>query len=328
MMEDSKPEQPNDPDSETDQDQIQAQKPLWRRVMYFLLTRGATVYLGVCLIVFLIQRQMLYHPSRVQRITAKDASLPPEVVEDVEFTTSDGLTLRGWYFKAKEVSPTDDAAAEASNQDRRVILFFHGNAGDRRHRMNDVRILRASGVDVFMTDYRGFGDNPGDPSATGLAMDARAAWKYLTEKRGIDPQQIVVFGESLGSGVGVRLAAECCTNGQPPGGLILRSAFSSIADAAAERFPWLPVRVLLRDRYPSTSLIPSVTCPILMIHGTDDQIVPYRLGQKLFAAAPDQSPSGIKKRLLTLEGVGHNGILFAAGREHADAVDQFLKDLP
>lgn len=322
MADESSSQTVDDPESEP------VRKPFWRRLMYFLLTRVATVYLGICLIVFLIQRQMLYHPTRVARITTNDAQFPADVAEDIKFETSDGLTLRGWYFKAEEKA-ADEEAGDAENQsDRRVVLFFHGNAGDRRHRQNDVRIFRKLGVDVCLIDYRGYGDNPGAPSSTGLAHDAQAAWKFLTQKRGIRPQQIVLFGESLGSGVAVRLAAECCQDGEQPSGLILRSPFSSIADAGAERFPWLPVRALLRDRFPSTEYIPQVTCPILMIHGTADRIVSYRLGQKLFAAAPSESNAGMKKRFLTLKGVGHNDILFSAGRIYANAVHQFLNDLP
>ncbi|WP_166826368.1 alpha/beta hydrolase [Thalassoroseus pseudoceratinae] len=318
-MDDSNQTHDSGSDSPTDP------KPIWRRVMYFALSRGAVIYLGVCLVVFLIQRQMIFHPSRVDRITAKDAQIDPEFVEDIEVATSDGLMIRGWYFKAVVKKTSSEAADESPN---RVIIFFHGNAGDRRHRLSDVRNFREHGLDVLLIDYRGYGDNPGQPTAEGLAMDAKAAWKYLTDTREMPPDRILIFGESLGTGVATRLAAECCQDNQEPGGLILRSAFSSIADAAGERFPWLPVRMLLRDRFPSDTYIADVTCPIFMIHGDQDRTISYRLGQKLFAAAPEQSTSGFKKRFLTLEGVGHNDILSAAGRKHIDALNGFLDDLP
>jgi len=206
-------------------------------------------------------------------------------------------------------------------------LYFSGNAGNRAWRIPEFEVFTQLGCDVFVFDYRGYGENPGSPSEEHLAADATAAWRYATQTRRIEPHRLILFGESLGGGVAVRLAAEQCAAGTPPGGLVLRATFSSLPDAAAYHYPWLPVRWLLVDRYPSAARMPQVTCPILHIHGLRDTIIPIQLGKKLFAAAPPQSASGIPKRFVELPAADHNDILAVAVPEFRDAVAEFLKRL-
>ena len=265
----------------------------------------------VCLLVLLgiFQRSLLYHPSRKQEIRAEDARMPFGKVHTISITTVDGLRLRGWHVLAD-----GSTAGTRSECDRhlaeggRVVLYFSGNAGDRSSRGNGCRDFTQQNADVFLFDYRGYGDNPGSPSEEGLAADARAVWKYATQERNVSPDRIVLFGESLGGGVATRLCSEVCEAGTPSAGLILCSTFSSMLDTAAWHYPVFPVRMILLDRFESEKRIASVSCPLLQIHGVRDSIIPFELGQKLFAAAPLRSATQIEKTFLELPNAGHNDI--------------------
>ncbi len=276
---------PSSPSTDPPEPAAESPKPpWWRRTLKFLAYRLVFWYVVVCLIVMCFQRMLIYHPQPAEKITASESPLPAGFVNDFTYETEEGLTLRGWHL-----SRTGNASASLKNC-RRLVLFFHGNAGDRRGRIDYAQIFSGAGADVLLVDYRGYADNPGSPNETGLAEDARAAWKYATETCGVKPERIVLFGESLGGGVAVRLAQEVCQAGTPPAAIVLRSTFSSLADAARHHYPWLPVRWLLWDRYPSNERIGDVTCPVLILHGTEDNIVPYELGEKLYNAARANPP--------------------------------------
>jgi fermentation-respiration switch protein FrsA (DUF1100 family) len=209
---------------------------------------------------------------------------------------------------------------------RRLVLYFSGNAANRRYRVEEFGVFIALGTDVFIFDYRGYGDNLGSPSEELLVADARAIWNYTTQERGVQPDRIILYGESLGGAIAVRLAAEACEAETPPGALIVRSTFSSLVDAGAHHYPWLPVRLGLVDRFPSIDYIPQVTCPILQIHGTRDAIMPIALGHRLFEAAPEQSSSGIAKQFVELP-AGHNDVTLVARAPLRSAVREFLERL-
>ena len=170
-------------------------------------------------------------------------------------------------------------------------------------------------------------DNPGRPSEAGLHADARAIWKFATDQYGIAPDRLVLFGSSLGGGVAVRLAADVSRAGTPPAGLILRSTFSSMTDAAAFHYPWLPVRLVLIDRYASVAVMPKVTCPVLQIHGSRDRIIPLELGRRLFNAIPERSAGGIARRFVELPTAGHNNVMLVAGPTVESSICQFFEDV-
>lgn len=224
---------------------------------------GAVAALLVLICVF--QRRMIYIP--ITRSVAPAASVIPGA-EDVAYTTEDGLALRGWF-----VPPSIQPA-------RGTVILFNGNAGDRSYRAELGEALSKAGLAVLLTDYRGYGGNPGSPSETGLLRDARAARAYVTSRSDVDPARIIYFGESLGAAVAVALAVE-----EPPAALVLRSPFGTLAEVGKRHYPFLPVSLLLWDRYPSVDRIRDVHCPLLVVAGDADRIIPAEMSQRLFDAA-------------------------------------------
>jgi fermentation-respiration switch protein FrsA (DUF1100 family) len=190
---------------------------------------------------WLLQRRLIYFPL-LQDVPPAASAL--EGAEDVTFETADGLRLRGWF-----ASPTEGSGT--------MVVVFNGNAGDRSFRAPLASALTQIGVSVLLFDYRGYGRNPGTPSERGVLADARAARRYLTARSDVDPSRLVYFGESLGAAVAVALAVE-----HPPGALILRSPFTSLADIARLHYPLLPAAgLLLRDRFDALDAIGRFGCP-------------------------------------------------------------------
>ena len=203
--------------------------------------------------------------------------------------TRDGLRLAAWFM------PGVGARVRAS------VLVLHGNGGNRANRADLATALTARGYSVLLTDYRGYGGNPGKPTEQGLAEDARAALAWLRSQRGVDPDGIVLFGESLGSAVAVALAAEV-----PVAALILRSPLTELRELARHHYPRVPA-ALLPDHYPAIDQIASVQAPTLVIAGDRDTIVPLTVSARLYDAAPGP------KRLVVIPGADHNDHELLAG---------------
>ncbi len=224
----------------------------------------------VCAVLFLMLRwfehSQVYHPDR--KLTATGAELGRRF-EDVRFAASDGVELNGWFFPADTNSP----------RARLVMLICHGNAGNISHRLDLCQALLQTGVSVFVFDYRGYGRSQGRPSEEGTYRDAQAACESLRRK-GFSGSNVIAFGESLGGAVASELALR-----EPLGGLILQSAFTNIPDIGAELFPWLPVRLLARIRYDTLNKLPRLKLPVLVMHSRSDEIIPFRHGERNFAAA-------------------------------------------
>jgi fermentation-respiration switch protein FrsA (DUF1100 family) len=177
--------------------------------------------------------------------------------------------------------------------------------------------LSRRGFSVLLTDYRGFGGNPGRPTESGLALDARAALAYLRTRDDVQSDRILYFGESLGAAVAIELATD-----HPPALLVVRSPFTSLADVARLHYPFLPARWLLTDRYPSIERVPRLDCPLLVIAGDTDQVVPFEQSRRLFETAPH-----LPRRWVALTGVGHNDREMLDGSEMLDALEMFWDDL-
>ena len=247
-------------------------------------------------LVWLAQRWLIYLPDR--------GDVPPaaEVVpgaRDVTLQTSDGLSLGAWLV------PPDDTATDR----QLTVLVAPGNAGNREGRAPMAQVLAAEGFTVLLMDYRGYGGNPGRPTEDGLARDARAAYGFLVEREGTPPQRLIYFGESLGVGVVTELATE-----HPPGGLVLRSPFTDLAAVGSTHYPFLPVRALLRDRYPVAEHVARVPAPTAVVYGSRDSIVPPEQSREVArqAAGPVQ--------VTEVAGADHNDAALFTGAELVAAV--------
>jgi hypothetical protein len=223
---------------------------------------------------------------------------------EVSFETEDGIRLRGWFL------PPEVGAGKTA------VLVFNGNAGTRWDRLPLGAALARRGFAVLLFDYRGYGGNPGTPTETGLIRDARAARATLASRPDVAPDRIVYFGESLGCGVAVALAAE-----HPPAALVLRSPFTSLVDVARVHYPLLPVRLLLRDRFASDRRIGRVRSPLLVIAGERDSIVPHKQSRRLFEMAPHNG-----KRFVSVTGADHNDPRLVQGEAMIDGVVKFLSE--
>lgn len=274
---------------------------LRRGVLYLLVP-----YLGLILMFTWLQRSMMYFPARVAAVPTAECGLPPDQVHEIEVPVADDVRLSGWLVLAAGQAADDPADGLAQLTDgRTLLLYFPGNAGHRGYRANAIADFTELGIDVVLVDYRGYAENAGKPAETLLHADAREIQIWLAA-HGASADRLILFGESLGGAVAVRLAADLCRGGTPPAGLLLRAPFSSMTDTACHHYPWLPVRWILVDRYESIDHIGDVTCPLTIVHGTDDRVVPVRLSRNLFEAAPSRSTSGVERRFIELPGVGHN----------------------
>ncbi len=292
---------------------------IWRVVRSILI-----VYTVIVAMLAGFQRSLIYGPKRVSAQEMRLAGVDFEA-ESVEIRSHDNITLHGWKLRGWSHQAVNGNIPDSRS--RPVILYFCGNAMHRAYRRQEFELLARLGVDVYCFDYRGYGENSGSPTETDLAKDAHAAWNYLTADQGIAASRIVLFGESLGGGVATRLAAELCEGGEIPGGLILRSTFTSLTDVAQRLFWWLPVRYVLLDRFPSSERIDNVSCPILVLHGDQDSLIPIEIGQQLFSAAPRESRSGVAKRFVPLPGADHNDYLEISQALVSTAISEFLGEL-
>ena len=213
---------------------------------------------------FFFQRQLLYFPDKTRPALA---GLEQLGVREAVLSTEDGLSLLSWYLPGHPGRP--------------VILYFHGNGGHIGYRVERLLRFAREGYGVLMPEYRGYGGNAGTPSETGFNADARAALGFL-EGEAIPPNRVVLYGESLGSGVAVQLAAQ-----HDVAALILEAPFTSVAEVAQCHFPYVPAARLVIDRFDSLSLIGRIRAPILVLHGERDRVVPMRYGRTLFNAAPE-----------------------------------------
>ena len=267
-----------------------------------IVTAGyVAVMAAVLALIWTMQRRLIYFPAS-EVPAAGDIGLTD--VEPVTFETIDRLKLGGWFFAASGPLP------------RVTVLVFNGNAGNRAHRGPLAAALQRHGFQVLLVDYRGYGGNPGAPSQNGLASDGRAARAYLAGRPDVDLSRLVYFGESLGTAVAVDLAVE-----HPPAALVLRSPFTSLGDLGQYHYPFLPVRLLLRDRFAAIDQIRRIRAPLLVVVGGHDRIVPIANSRRLYEAAM------FPKTLLVLPDADHNDYELLAGDEMIQAIVRFLQPL-
>jgi hypothetical protein len=234
------------------------------RVLYPLLGFAAVGYAALVGGLYLFQRQLLYLPDRTR---PELVGLDRLGVRETMLSTEDGLSLLSWYLPPHPGQP--------------VIAYFHGNGGHIGYRIQRLLRFARQEFGVLMLEYRGYGSNPGTPSEAGFYADGRAALAFL-EREGVAPNRLVLYGESLGSGVAVQLAAQ-----HDIAALILEAPPTSVAEVAQCHFPYVPAARLVTDRFDSLSRIGKVRAPILVLHGENDRVVPIRFGRALFNAAPE-----------------------------------------
>ena len=242
-----------------------------------------------------VQRQLIYYPDPTPVPTAADVI---DGARDVTLHTGDGLELDAWFV------PAAPAAGSVSDM---AVLIAPGNGGNRLSRADFALELRRRGLAVLLMDYRGYGGNPGSPSEDGVATDALAAVDRLSAL-GYPPERTIYFGESLGTGVVAALQQE-----RPPAGMVLRSPFTELADVGSHHYPWLPVRLLLRDRFPVLELVETSEVPTTVVYGDRDSVVPTRLSADVAAG----TASLVEE--VVIEGADHNDAVMFGARV-ADAV--------
>ena len=284
------------------------------RMIASMLTAVAAGYVVIAGLLYFYQDQLVYFPERALTATPAQAGL---AYEPVRFTSADGVALSGWFIPACKgpaaLGVLPPAALAHPCAARGTLLFCHGNAGNISHRLESIRQFHQLGLNVFIFDYRGYGESEGVPTEAGTYRDAEAARRYLVETRGLAPEHIVYFGRSLGAAIAAWLATQ-----HPPRALIVESAFTSVPDFGAEIYPWLPVRLLARLRYPTQEYLRSVQAPVLVVHSRDDEIVPFRHAEKLYESANSS------KELLEIRG-GHNDGFLVSGAQYTRRLDDFLR---
>jgi len=247
----------------------------WLRI--FLWCAG--VYGAIVLVAWLVQSRLVYLPDPT-RIDPRELGLAG--VEERWLTAPDGIRVISWHAPARAGQPT--------------LLYFHGNGGNLANRAWVIRRYMAEGVGVYMMSYRGYSGSGGRPSEVANMADARLAYADL-RSRGVSDANVVLYGESLGTGVAARLATESTA-----AALILEAPYTAIVEIGAQQFPFLPVRWIMTERYETSSLIGRVRIPLLVVHGEADRVIPVDMGRAVFASATQAEP----KRLVTLPGAGHD----------------------
>lgn len=244
------------------------------------------------------ERNNIYFPYPEIEVTPTALRI---AYEEINFKSDDGVTLNGWFVPARQ-----------GTKKLGTVLFCHGNAGNISHRLDKIGIFHSLGLDVFIFDYRGYGKSKGRPSEKGTYRDALAAYKHLAGERGIDPQKIILYGESLGGTIAIHLATQV-----KAGALISESAFTSVVAMGKEIFPYLPVKLMVSFHYDALSKISRVNIPVLIIHSKNDEIVPFRHAEALFQQA--HAP----KELYVIPG-SHNDGFLAAGKDYSTRLNAFL----
>ena len=273
------------------------------RTLISLLSIAASIYLLLSLALYFLQGKMVFLSNLPGRaLTASPADIGLEF-EEVSLPTSDDERLHGWYV------PATNSRSGVGNG---VVLFFHGNAGNISHRLDSIEIFHRLGLDTLIIDYRGYGQSSGKATEQGTYLDAEAAWSYLVEARRVPADQIIVFGRSLGGAVGAWLGAQ-----HTPAAVIIESSFTSGVDMARQLYPFLPAQLITRLRYPVVEYVSRLDCPVLVVHSRNDEIIPFEMGQSLFAAAKQ------RKSFLELRG-DHNNGFFISRHDYIAGLNAFI----
>ena len=264
-----------------------------------LISVGLILFLSYALILVIVyfkQERMLYFPEKEIWQTPDNISLK---YDEINFKTKDGLNISGWYIPAEN--------------EKGVLLFCHGNAGNISHRLESINIFNSLNLSVLIFDYRGYGKSEGKPSEHGTYLDAEAAWDYLVNVKGKSPKEIIIFGRSLGGAVAAEIAVR-----KNPAALIIESCFTSVPELGKTFYPWLPVKLISKFKYSTIDKIGSINCPKLIIHSPEDEIISFSHGKSLYENALQP------KEFLKIKG-GHNEGFLISGKTYNDGLKIFLE---
>lgn len=273
----------------------------WLKYSLYVVEIGAIAYILVALGLLLGQRRIVFVPCKPIVATPTDYGLP---YESVFISVAPEEKIHGWWLAAQET-------------DAPVLLYFHGNGGNVSSNLPRVERYYRVGFSVFLIDYRGYGLSEGRfPSEKRVYEDAETAWRYLVEQRGVNPEQLYVFGHSLGGAIAIELATR---QPQIPG-LVVEGSFTSLRDMAVleKGYGWLPVNWLLSQRFNSLTKLSTLEVPIFFIHGTDDRVVPSYMSETLYQATRG------RKELWLVESARHNDVATVAGAAYEKRIWRFL----
>ncbi len=243
------------------------------------------------------QRQKLFGPDRYPDTDSDPSALGLEV-EDRLFSSDSGVELHGWWIPRRRALGT--------------VLYCHGSSGSIVHRVEELAALARLRVNLFAFDYRGYGRSTGEPSEAGLFRDARAAWDHLVEELDVQPEEMLLFGHSLGGAVAIDCALD-----RPAAGLVIESSFTQVRDMARASHPGLPLHLVARNQFRSIHKVGRLTLPKLFIHGGSDERVPPALGRRLYEAAAEP------KELYLVPGAGHNDVYLHGGLRYLRRISRF-----
>lgn len=259
---------------------------------------GVLILYAAMLVAF--EKKIVFYPVKYPSGIWDIASFGMKI-EDVYFESGDGVKLHGWYV------PSPGARA--------TLLWFHGNAGNITHRLDNILRLQPLKLNIFIFDYRGYGRSAGEPDEKGIYLDSGAAYEYLTKTKNVRPENLFLFGRSLGGICAIEVAST-----RQARGLILESVFTSAGDMAKNILPFLPMRYFIRSRFNAIDKILAIEIPKLFFHGTEDEVVPYHLGRKLFDAAREP------KEFHDIPRAGHNDTYVIGGKTYFETLDRFIQE--
>lgn len=255
-------------------------------------------YWALAVVLYLMQPKFLYEPMRDVPYTPEDLGLK---FEKVTLQTQDNIKLEGWFVPAENADIT--------------ILFCHGNGGNMTHRLDSINIFCDLGLNCFIFDYRGYGNSHGKPTEQGTYIDAETAYKYLTETKKISPDNIIIFGRSLGGSIAAKLAGEVEVKA-----LVIESTFTSYIDIGRKFYPYMPVKWFARFSYSTIDYIENVHCPVMIIHSRDDETIPFEFGRRLYENANEP------KEFVEIYGSHNDGFLLS-GDLYKNAWEKWIEFL-
>lgn len=269
--------------------------------MLWVVLSLLAIYGLVCLAILLLQEKLIFYPGAAPELTPASSGLE---YRDVSIVTRDGTSIHAWFVPAQ---------ARVNTQRARAVLMCHGNAGNVESRLVAAKFFARAGFAVLLFDYRGYGKSQGRPSEEGTYLDAEAAHEHLIRVEGFAAERVLVHGESLGGAVAIELARR-----RMVAGLVLENTFTSLPDIGQKLYPWVPVRWLARLQFDSAAKIGSLERPVLVVHTSEDEVVPFAHGRALYEAA--RGP----KSFLATDGP-HNGGGFLRRKQWRDEVVGFAE---